>query len=171
VIWQDVNSQTRTHKWSRQGMMEDRTKVTSNDHPLGHLDVSHNEHGRGNWQIFSHLGTSKAILLSSSHFRILFCNCWAKTRSGRLGCCRYKATGERKHFNRQSKETKQEMCVKKEIDHPHNGSSQPDSDHALRKRTGNNLPHGGGYPRSITGGLQFGARGRVPSRHGARNAR
>jgi len=83
--------------------MEDHPKVTprvtSNDLPPGHLDASHNERDQGNWQTSSLPGTSKAILLSSSHFKILICNCQAKTGSGVLGHRCRKASGKRRYLS------------------------------------------------------------------------
>jgi len=123
------------------------------DRPLGHLDANHNKRGRNFWQNSSHLGTSKENLSSPSHFRFVFSNCWARLWFGGLGRHHRKASGERGSLSRQSKGAKQEKRNKKETNHLRNGSSQPNFDHAPMQRTRNNLPCGGGHPRSIASGL------------------
>ncbi len=170
ATWRDVNSQTRSRKRWRIVRRSPPT-VTSDDQPPGHPDTSHNGRGRSDWQTSSLLGTPKVILLSSSHFRILFCNCWVKSGSGKLGRRHRKASGERRYISCQSKGTKREKRVKKEIDDPHNNPSQPDSNHAPKQQIRNYLPHEGGHPRCIADGLQLGTRGRIPNGHGDQNAR
>jgi len=99
VARRDVPSQTRSRKQFWKGAMEERTKATSNGHLRRSSSriswPSHNGCGQGDWQISSFSGTSNAIPPFSLHLRILLCNCWAKIKSRKLGCRRYKASGEK----------------------------------------------------------------------------